>query len=951
MEMNLKDRFYAKCKQRRLIKTMENPDILDLREQSQRGGTNDEDNLLLNSMNVNVIKYLLDEELTILWGNRHFFSRTGYSEEEYKIRFKNMRQYYGDYPQDFQSLKKALSETMEKNDKGTTLPLRLPAKDGTFRWNQFSMSVTGQNIDGIPVIYAIGNEIDDVILCQEEHTSLYEGKVRELEWLMDAYVGNIYISDMETYELLFMNRTALETIKHRREDYKGHKCYEIIQGRKSPCPFCTNDRITKDKFYDWEFYNPVLEKTFMIKDRIIVWNGHECRIELSHDMYSTEYKLAKKDRERDAIINTIPGSLVRIDARDMSTVLWYGNGFLEIIGYTKEQFEKELNSQFTYIHPDDMERVKNGLDEIRNNGKNLITEARIITRSGSIKVLTMTLSYINSGESWDGIPSFYNVGIDVTKEREEQERQRQSLEDAYQAARVANSAKTNFLSSMSHDIRTPMNAIMGMAAIAKINLNSPEKVNHCLNKINTSSRHLLSLINEVLDMSKIESGKIDLIPEIISLPELFQNVMDICRPLIQEKKQEFRISVGLVRHEKVVADGDRLKQVFMNILSNSIKYTPEGGSITLRIDELSSSLSKKGQYEFIFSDNGIGIPEEYIPHIFEPFSRAEDSRISRTQGTGLGMAITENIVRMMNGTIEVQSELGSGSQFIVSLPLEPHLEEESCDEQLCGHPVLVVDDDQIVCENAAALLNELGMRGYWVLSGREAVWEVEEAHIRKDDFFAVIIDWKMPGMDGLETVKAIRNKLKKNVPIIIISAYDYSDIEEEFIKAGADAFITKPLFKSKMLHILQLFCSSNQIDAVSDYVKETRSTLTGRRILLAEDNDLNREIVVELLQMQGMYIDTAENGKYAVNMFSESEPGEYAVILMDLQMPVMDGYEATAAIRSLNRIDATTIPIIALTANAFASDVGKARSVGMNDHVAKPIDVEHLIDILQNWIN
>lgn len=342
----------------------------------------------------------------------------------------------------------------------------------------------------------------------------------------------------------------------------GRKCYEVIQGRTSPCPFCTNDRLTEDEFYEWEYDNPKLGRTFMIKNRIVNWEGHKARIELSHDMYSPEYKLAKKDREREAIIRTIPGGFARVDARDMRTILWYGGGFLELIGYTKEQFEQELHSQCLYVHPEDIGRVTACMKNAEEKRQDTIVEGRIITRSGKIRIITMTFSYINAADSWDGLASFYSVGIDVTRERENQAMQRKALEEAYQSARVASEAKTNFLSSMSHDIRTPMNAIMGMTAIAKANLNAPEKVRDCLDKIDTSNRHLLSLINEVLDMSKIESGRIDLSNAPVSLPELVQNVTDMCRPLVEEKQLQFQVSIGKVGHEKVVADGDRLAADF-----------------------------------------------------------------------------------------------------------------------------------------------------------------------------------------------------------------------------------------------------------------------------------------------------------------------------------------------------------------------------------------------------
>lgn len=556
-----------------------------------------------------------------------------------------------------------------------------------------------------------------------------------------------------------------------------------------------------------------------------------------------------------AFLENIGSSACRFIFDNDLTLLYANNSFFKSTGYTKEQFETELHSQCSYIHPGDRDQLHTLLKKMQHTGGNMITEARFITRSGQTKTQTLTLYYADAESSWDGIPSFYSVCIDVTEERREQERQRKALEDAYQSAKAANSAKTIFLSTMSHDIRTPMNAVMGMAAIAQANLDERDKVRDCLNKINVSSRHLLNLINEVLDMSKIESGNIDLQPEEVTLPDLIQNVSDICRPLITEKKLDFKISVSDV-------------------------------------------------------------------------SRAEDSRISKIQGTGLGLAITENIVRMMNGSIEAASQIGKGSQFTVTLQFDLIDEDITRDSELEGLPVLVVDDDEIVCESAAALLNELGMRGSWVLSGAEAVRRTSDAHRSGDDFFAVILDWKMPEMAGLETLKAIRSNLGEDVPVIIISAYDYSDIEAEFLSAGADAFITKPLFKSKMLHVLQTFLNSGRLETAASQAEIVHPELAGKRVLLVEDNALNREIATELLQMQELLIDTAENGRRALDMFEASEPGYYSAILMDIQMPVMNGYDSTKAIRGLAREDAKNIPILTLTANAFTSDIGKAYSAG-----------------------
>lgn len=906
---------------------------------------------ILNTNTVGITKFMLDADLSLLWADDGYYRQTGYSEQEYKEKFKNLRQHYAGYPGDFEFIDDSLAGALKNGGSGIEMEVRMPVKGGGFVWKNISASISSETVNEHPVCYITytdavqKNAADKCRQCPKD-------KIQYFKWMMDEYEGNIYISDMETYELLYFNPTACESVGRKLNEVLGEKCYEVIQGRTSPCPYCTNDKLREDEVYEWEFYNQNLDRAFMIKDRIIEWEGKKVRLELSHDNYSLEYRLAKKDRERDAIFRTIPGALARIDARDMDTVLWYGAKFLDVIGYTKEQFENELHSKRNYVYPEDRERAVKIMKKLKETDEYAIMDTRFITHSGETRFVTVTFSYVRAEESWDGIPSFYSVGLDITKERLEQQRQRKILEEAYQMTKIASEAKTNFLSSMSHDIRTPMNAIIGMTSIAAANLNSPGKVENCLNKISSSSTHLLGLINEILDMSKIESGKIDLMYEEVDLPKLFQEIMDMCQPLFYAKNQEFHISANGVRHEKIITDGERLKQVLMNLLSNAIKYTPEGGEISLRINELYSPLINKSQYEFCVTDNGIGMSEDFLSHIFEPFSRAEDSRISKIQGTGLGMTISENIVQMMNGTIDVQSSPGNGSRFTVSVPLEWRAQQDdAADNKLTGLPVLVVDDDQMVCENTTAILEELGMRGSWVLSGREAIEKILAANEQADDFFAVILDWKMPDMDGLQIVRNIRQKLKQNIPIIIISAYDYSDIKDGFLDAGADAFITKPLFKSKILHILQTFITEGRNVKAHAEIPSKPDHIQGKRLLLVEDNELNREVAAELLEMQNFAIDSAENGKKAVEKFQASAPGTYAGILMDIQMPVMNGYEATSAIRALPREDAQAIPIIALTANAFAVDITKARSAGMNDHVAKPIEVDRLTEILKKWIN
>lgn len=793
--------------------------------QKTKPTTNYEYKRLLEAVKTGIICFIPDDDFTIQWATDYFYKRSGYSEEEYRERFKTMRQYYAGYTEDFGRIKDIVKSTLEKKEEDVELITCMPQKNGGFLHVSVSVAFSLPDAEK-PLCYAAYKKLSKERVREEELSRLLKKNTEYFEWMLDEYVGNVYISDIEDHELLYINPNAAETIKLSPKQVLGHKCYEIIQGKDAPCSFCTNDRLTEEQFYEWEFFNPVLDRTFMIKNRIIEWKGHRARLELSHDNFSMEYKLAKKDREREAILRTVPGGLARVDARDMNTVLWYGGGFLEMIGYTKEQFKEELHSQCNYMHPEDKERIQATLKKAKRTGEATIVEARIITRNQETKILTITLSYVSCEDSWDGVECFYSIGIDVTKERKEQAMQRAALEDACKAARVASAAKTNFLSCMSHDIRTPMNAIMGMTAIAKTRLDSPEKMSSCLDKIETSGRHLLSLINEVLDMSKIESGKIDLTLAKVNLPDMLQKITDMCRPLADINNQQMRISAGQVQHETIITDGDRLQQVLMNLLSNAIKYTPEGGKITLRMNELTSPTPGKGQYEFVCEDNGIGIPKEFMPLIFEPFSRADDPRISKLQGTGLGMTITENIIRMMNGTIEVQSREGAGTRFVVTVPFE-----------LCKEETLA-----------------------------------NQPHLSEDT----------------------------------MSAAD----EEE----------------------------------------EKRNTMAlPDRVLLAEDNDINREIVVELLQMYHIKVDAVQNGQRAVEAFDKSDSGIYKAILMDIQMPVLNGYDAAVVIRSLEREDAKTVPIIALTADAFASDVAKARSAGMNDHIAKPVEVDALLETLQKW--
>jgi len=498
-----------------------------------------------------------------------------------------------------------------------------------------------------------------------------------------------------------------------------------------------------------------------------------------------------------------------------------------------------------------------------------------------------------------------------------------------------------------------MNGIIGMTAIAGAHLDDRKRVEDCLAKINAASKHLLGLINEILDMSKIESGRVDLAEECFSLSEFIDNVLSMSKSQIEAKKHDFSISISNIKHENVIGDSQRLEQVFMNLLSNAVKYTPDGGRIKLSIFEKPLRQLKLACYEFIFEDNGIGMSEEFQQHLFEPFTRADDVRIGKIQGTGLGMAITKNIVQMMNGTIHVESQPDKGTKITVTVFLKlQDVDEAVSYEKFIDLPILVADDDLEACEYTCCVLTELGMKSEYVLSGAEAVELVDSHHKAEDDYYAVILDWKMPDMDGLETTRQIRQRVGDDMPIIIISAYDQSEIELEARKAGANAFISKPLFKSRMAHLFHELMGTGMSAALMSPVEALQQKdFSGRRALLAEDNELNAEIAGEIFGMVNLSVEYAKDGKEALDMVINSEEGYYDVIFMDIQMPVMNGYDSSRAIRALNRRDIKKMPIIAMTANAFAEDAIAARSAGMNEYITKPIDFNQLLAALNNWLN
>ena len=521
------------------------------------------------------------------------------------------------------------------------------------------------------------------------------------------------------------------------------------------------------------------------------------------------------------------------------------------------------------------------------------------------------------------------------------------LEEARQVALEASRAKSEFLANMSHDIRTPMNAIVGMTAIATAHIDDREQVQNCLRKITLSSKHLLGLINDVLDMSKIESGKLTLTTEQISLKEVVEGIVNIMQPQVKSKKQTFDIHVENILTENVWCDGVRLNQVLLNLLSNATKYTPEGGSIQL---SLSEEKSPKGEdYVRIYikvKDNGIGMSPDFLKKIYESYSRADETRIHKTEGAGLGMAITKYIVDAMKGTIDIKSEPDKGSEFFLTFDFEKAAAVEM-DMVLPSWNMLVVDDDELLGKAAMDVLKSIGIKAEWALSGEKAIELVIQHHKKRDDYQIILLDWKLPGMNGIQAAKEIRRNLGDEVPILLISAYDWSEFEAEAREAGISGFISKPLFKSTLYHAL---CQYMDIETDHGQKLNPNIDLSGCRILLAEDNELNWEIASELLSDLGVELDWAEDGQICLDMFQRSPAGYYDAILMDIRMPHVTGYEAAKIIRGLNHPDALSIPIIAMSADAFSDDIQRCLEAGMNAHIAKPIDVKELKRLLKRYL-
>lgn len=640
----------------------------------------------------------------------------------------------------------------------------------------------------------------------------------------------------------------------------------------------------------------------------------------------------------------------------MISVNW-SDAFRHMIGYKdRNDFPDRLESWTDLLHPDEKEHV---LQEFYNT---------ISDYSGSyVYDVEYRLLTKNRGYRWyratgkptrrkDGTPIIYvGLFIDITQKKAQDkalEDKQRELQIALEEAQEANKSKSRFLSNMSHDIRTPMNAIIGFTELALSNIDNQSVVNDYLNKIHASSEHLLSLINDILEMSRIESGKIELHKEPVNLPDLLKSLSTIIIGQIENKHQDLFMDALDVENEDILCDRLRLEQVLLNLISNAIKYTPTGGKVSVRIKQTSSEKNGRASYEIHVKDNGIGMTQEFAGKVFEAFERESTSTISGIQGTGLGMTITKKIVEMMGGRIEVETEVNKGTEFTIFVDFIVNTDIEKQQyriPELDGVHALVVDDDYDTCDSTSKLLASMNMIPEWTLSGKEAVLRARRSMELGKGYGIYIIDWRLPDIPGIEVVRRIRKEIGESIPILLMTAYDWISIKDEAVKAGVNGFCNKPLFKSELYAALTRYIGYGEMEEESEPEEQIR--FDGKRVLLVDDIFINREIAMAILQEYGFEVEEAEDGQDAVKKVESADAGYYDAVLMDIQMPVMNGYEASKAIRALADQKKAAVPIIALSANAFDEDKKRSLEAGMNGHIAKPIDQAEMIEALREVIS
>ena len=809
--------------------------------------------------------------------------------------------------------------------------------------NRFAINDIMQGIPGGLFIYRAGGN-EELIYANNTMLDLFKCDTMEefQELTGNSFRGIVHPDDLERVEAFIEHQIAndlqsLDYVEYRIIRKDGSVCWVEDFGH------LVHDETEGDIFY--VFISDITERIKKLDRERTIQRELIDAASSRERQHMKMIQALSRDYTNVYWVN-LTGDTVRAFRMSDAIVKNFGNRFQEgsykeLIRFYVETavYDPDKEMLLAYAAPEHLRKV---LEEANSCAVNYR-----VMRDGEIEYFRMNVSRIEGGgEDVEIAIGFSNVNAEIRQEME----QRKLVEFALAQAQHANSAKTTFLSNMSHDMRTPMNAIIGFSAIAANHINNTERVKDCLEKIMSSSNHLLSLINDILDMSRIESGKVQIQEKECNLSELLHTLANIIQPQAKAKQLDFSVDTFDVVNENIYADPLKLNQIFINILGNAVKFTAAGGSVSFRIRQKPCAVTGYGTYEFTIRDTGIGMSEEFIEHLFEPFERESSALKSGIEGTGLGMAITKKLVDIMGGAITVNSVKGKGSEFVVVLNIK--LQENGSVVQniaeLQGLRALVVDDDFDTCDSVTGMLGQIGMRSEWTTSAREAALRARKALDEQDPFHTCILDLNMPEQNGIEVARGIRRMVGDAVPIIILTAYDWSDVEDEAEEAGITAFCSKPLFMSDLKRAL--LKANHLAEESAPEMSFTDIDFSGKRVLLVEDNELNREIATEILQEAGFAVEVAVDGSDAVAMVEKSEEYYYDIILTDIQMPVMDGYEEVVALRSMKRRDIAAMPIIAMTANAFEEDKALALKCGMNGHIAKPLDIGAVFRVLQEQL-
>ena len=902
-----------------------------------------EQDMLMSALNVSVSKHLIDEHYTCVRANEYYYRLIGYPKEKYEALFHNhVDEFYRNNPEAWALLTKKVQSTLEQGKDQYELIVPMKYEDGSSYWVNLFSYFTDEYIDGCRTSYTVMTDVTELVQMRAEQEMLMQAmKVSVSRHLVDRHFTVVWANNFyyeligypkAEYEARFHNhcdayfgdnRESLQKIheKIRAMYAAGEKSYEVFLPLRIP------DGSTR-----WVKMVGFFTDEYQDGKQV----AYTTMVDVTNLMLTQREKIIAYDNIPGFIVKhrILPDSILMIDASDR---------IRDVFDVDIERIE--TFDVYAALHPESRAMILANHPHFRKGEpfEGTIRAQDKYGRDRWFRIHSVCIDAIADD------PVYLTVFIDVTDVTELRELQSrleertELLNTALEEAKRANAAKSDFLSRMSHDIRTPMNAIVGMTEIASGHLEEPERIRDCLQKIRLSSHHLLGLINDVLDMSKIESGRFPINPAPLSLPEVLREVVMITLPNMRPRGQRFDVHLIGVVQEQFTGDALRLRQILLNLLSNAAKFTQEGGHIVFDVEQLAGETPEVPILRFTVSDNGAGMTPAFLEHVFDAFTRERDSRTDRTEGSGLGMAISKRLVELLGGSITVRSRPGVGTRFQVELPM-PFSSVHPAEPEVPGASVLLVDDDPIVLENAKKALAALGADVMCASGGGEAVDMVRSRRREGRPYDLVILKPDIPGQDGLETAGKIRRESAGGRPVLILSGYEQGKLSGPAIEA--DGFIEKPLFRSTLRDCI--------LECLAGRARPEREAVTfdfsGKTFLLVEDNDLNREIAVELLGGMGASVETAVNGEEAVRRFRESEPGHYALVLMDIQMPVMNGYDAARAIRALPRGDARAVPIIAMTADAFVEDVRNAQAAGMDGHIAKPLDVQTMALKLNGYL-